>query len=190
MTSAIKSILLLGAGVCALAIAEGTATSFVSLGILNGPDRTPAYTQRDGYRHPAATLEFFDVQPDMTVVEIWPGAGWYTEILAPHVNRGKLYAAHFEADSDVKYLRDSRLFFTEKLKAYPDVYAAVELGEFSPNKNQLTVPDGSADRVLTFRNVHNWLRTKNEAEAFALFYRALKPGGILGLVEHRAIVPA
>lgn len=169
-------------------ISSGWAESepLISEDILQSPDRTPGFVQRDAYRHPAETLTFFDVQADMTVVEIWPGGGWYSEILAPHLSKGKLYAAHFAEDSGLKYFRDSRQAFKEKLKAYPEVYQSVELAEFSPKNNRLTVPDGSADRVLTFRNVHNWLRTKNEAAAFELFFKALKPGGILGVVEHRA----
>ncbi len=165
---------------------EPENTSLISADILQGPDRTPAYVTRDKSRHPGGTLTFFGVEEGMTVVEIWPGGGWYTEILAPHLSEGKLVAAHFAKDSALKYFLDSRRAFKEKLKAYPDLYERVELGEFSPNNSRLTVPDGSADRVLTFRNVHNWLRNKNEAAAFALFFKALKPGGILGVVEHRA----
>ena len=169
-----------------ICVAEGTTSPVAIQDILQSPDRTPAFASRDIYRHPSQTLAFFDVQAGMTVVEVWPGTGWYTEILAPYLSSGQFYAAHFPADSGVKYFVDSRMFFEEKLKAYPDVYGSVVLGEFSPKMNLLTVHDGSADRVLTFRNVHNWLRSKNEAEAFSLFYRALKPGGILGVVEHRA----
>lgn len=160
--------------------------SFVSEDILKGPERTPAFVLRDKYRHPSKTLAFFDVQPSMTVVEIWPGSGWYTEILAQHLSEGKFYAAHFAVDSRLKYFRDSRQFFEQKLKAYPDIYDEVELAEFSAHNNRLTVPDSTADRILTFRNVHNWMGGGDEAKAFALFYRALKPGGILGVVEHRA----
>lgn len=154
--------------------------------ILQSPDRTPAFVERDVYRHPAETLAFFGLQPNMAVVEIWPGGGWYTEILAPYLEGGKLYAAHFAKDSNVKYFLNSRRAFKEKVKAYPDVYQALTMAEFSPKMDKLTVPNGSADLVLTFRNVHNWLRSINEAEAFALFYKALKPGGVLGVVEHRA----
>ena len=154
--------------------------------ILQSPDRTPAFVERDVYRHPAETLAFFGLQPNMAVVEIWPGGGWYTEILAPYLEGGKLYAAHFAKDSNVKYFLNSRRAFKEKVKAYPDVYQALAMAEFSPKMDKLTVPNGSADLVLTFRNVHNWLRSINEAEAFALFYKALKPGGVLGVVEHRA----
>ncbi|OUS11307.1 methyltransferase [Gammaproteobacteria bacterium 53_120_T64] len=162
------------------------AASIVDQEILQSPDRTPAFVERDVYRHPAQTLDFFGLKANMTVVEIWPGGGWYTEILAASLAEGKLYAAHFSKDSKLKYFVKSRLFFEEKMKAYPEVYHAVTMAEFSPKMNQLTVPDGTADMVLTFRNVHNWLRSINEAEAFALFYQALKPGGVLGVVEHRA----
>ena len=154
--------------------------------LLQSPDRTPAFVERDVYRHPAETLGFFGVKPNMTVVEIWPGGGWYTEILAPFLEGGKLYAAHFAKDSGIKYFDKSRLFFEEKIKADTELYQALTMAEFSPKMNTLSVPDGSADAVLTFRNVHNWLRSINEAEAFALFYKALKPGGVLGVVEHRA----
>ena len=162
------------------------ADTIIGGDILQSPDRTPAFVQRDVYRHPAETLAFFGLQPNMAVVEIWPGGGWYTEILAPYLEGGKLYAAHFAKDSGVKYFANSRRAFEEKVNAYPDVYQALTMAEFSPKMNKLTVPDASTDLVLTFRNVHNWLRSINEAEAFALFYKALKPGGILGVVEHRA----
>lgn len=173
---------------CLFSIGNSTASSdsFIPHAILQGPDRTPAFVLRDAYRQPSATLAFFDVQPDMSVVEIWPGQGWYTEILAPYLSKGKLYAAHFSKESKVKYFLESRVFFEEKLKAYPAIYGAVVMADFSPQMNQLSVPDGSVDRVLTFRNVHNWLSSQNESEAFALFFKALKPGGILGVVEHRA----
>jgi predicted methyltransferase len=172
----------------AVVVNAGEATTTLSVGedILKSPDRTPGFVDRDIYRHPAETLAFFDVQPTMSVVEIWPGGGWYTEILAPYLNEGTLYAAHFPADSSVKYFTDSRRSYEEKLKAYPELYQAVILTEFSPDTARLNVPDGSADRVLTFRNVHNWLRSNDEAQAFALFFKALKPGGMLGVVEHRA----
>lgn len=187
MINSIKYIsLILGFLIGSTGALAGAEESFIDQQILQGPDRTTRFISRDVYRHPSATLAFFDVKSDMDVVEIWPGGGWYTEILAPHMAPGKLYAAHFPATSSLKYFRDSRSFFEEKLKAYPDLFGGVKLAEFSPLENRLTVPDGSIDRVLTFRNVHNWLSSKSEAEAFSLFYRALKPGGILGVVEHRA----
>lgn len=143
--------------------------------------------QRDQFRHPAETLAFFQVAPGMTVVEIWPGTGWYTEILAPYLkDNGKFYAAHFANPSAVPFFNKVRGDFVAKMAADKPRYGAVAVVEFDPGSDVLTVPEGSADRVLTFRNVHNWLRDGSEQQAFQLFYRALKPGGMLGVVEHRA----
>lgn len=154
---------------------------------IGSTDRTPAFQQRDQYRHPAQTLEFFKLAPDQTVVEIWPGGGWYTEILAPYLKEnGQLYAAHFAPNSEIPYFAKSRRAFDEKLDASPELYRSVEVVEFNPAAAVLAVPGGSADLVLTFRNVHNWLRSDSEQQAFKLFYDALKPGGMLGVVEHRS----
>ncbi len=146
--------------------------------------------QRDQYRHPAETLEFFDVQPDMTVVEIWPGGGWYTDILAPYLrDQGKLYAAHFNPESDVEYFRKSRQKFEENLQAKPELFDQVAITTFDPPAMTDIAPAGSVDRVLTFRNVHNWYMRGGGDDrlgaAFSAFYKALKPGGILGVVDHR-----
>lgn len=158
---------------------------------LKAAHRTPEFVLRDQYRHPFETLKFFDVQPGATVVEIWPGKGWYTEVLVPYLateasKKGVLYAAHFPTGVGVDYYDTNHALFVEKLAVHPDVYGQVKMAAFDPKRNQLTVPEGSADHVLTFRNVHNWLRSESEAKAFELFYKALKPGGILGVVEHRA----
>lgn len=158
--------------------------------IISAPHRE-ASSHRDRYRHPLETLNFFDVQPNMTVVEIWPGAGgWYTEILAPYLQEnGKLYAAQFNADSTVEYYRDSRKQFIEKMQASPTLYRDVKVTTFNPPVHVDLAPEGSADRVLTFRNIHNWYMRGGGDErvqaAFSAFYKALKPGGILGIVEHR-----
>lgn len=153
---------------------------------LQGEHRTPEFAERDVWRHPGETLSFFDVEPGMTVVEIWPGGGWYTEILAPLIQAGTLYAAHFSTGIGVEFYDLSRQRFEEKLLANPSIYGEVKLSTFDPARGQLLTPEAAADRVLTFRNVHNWLRTDSEQQAFELFYQALKPGGILGVVEHRA----
>jgi len=142
---------------------------------------------RDQYRNPQATLEFFDVKPNHSVVEIWPGGGWYSEILAPHLkNNGQLYAAHFPSDSKVAFFRKSRKAFEKKITTYPDIYSTVTMTNFEPPANLNIAPANSVDRVLTFRNVHNWMRNDSEQIAFEAFFKALKPGGILGVVEHRA----
>ncbi|KTT70609.1 class I SAM-dependent methyltransferase [Sphingomonas endophytica] len=142
--------------------------------------RTPANIERDRYRHPAETLAFFGVKPTDTVVEVWPGGGWYTEILAPlTAARGRYYAAGpWERGlNGVKALQAKDAA----------TYGKVQLAALPAAAGQPTVPDGSADVVLTFRNVHNW-RFGGEDQArqmFAAMYRMLKPGGTLGVVEHR-----
>lgn len=153
-------------------------------------DRTPEFAARDRARHPYDTLRFFGLRADMTVVEIWPGNGWYTEILAPYLReRGRLYAAHFPTDTEVTYYRKTRASFLAKLAATPAMYDRVTVTTFRPPSHLEIAPTASADLVLTFRNVHNWYMggggEHNVVTAFKAMYRALKPGGILGVVDHR-----
>ncbi|MBB5212028.1 class I SAM-dependent methyltransferase [Microbulbifer hydrolyticus] len=171
---------------CAVSLV-GAAQADTLKQAIEGDQRTPAYAARDQYRHPAETLEFFQVKPDMTVVEIWPGGGWYTEILAPALKEeGTFYAAHFPKDSKAGYFKRSREAFEKMLRKEKATYGAVKLTEFAPGGDSEIAPEGSADVVLTFRNVHNWMGGNNEQAAFNTFYKALKPGGVLGVVEHRA----
>jgi predicted methyltransferase len=158
--------------------------------ILIGDHRSAVHKARDQYRHPQQTLAFFDVQPNMTVVEIWPGgAGWYTEILAPLLkDHGKLYAAHFAADSKIPFFTANLEKFKQKIQAQEDIYGNIELTVLQPPKHLTLAPAGSADRVLTFRNVHNWMKSGHAEIVFQAMYRALKPGGLLGVVEHRNAV--
>ena len=148
--------------------------------------RTPANTARDKYRHPAETLAFFGVKPNDTVVEIWPGGGWYTEVLAPYLaaGGGKLIAA----------APDWGMTGLTKLKAAnAGLYGSITTANFPILDGQGTkVPDGSADAVLTFRNVHNWRmgyrrddKTDYSPQAFQQMYAMLKPGGVLGIEDHR-----
>ena len=150
--------------------------------------RTDKYQARDEFRHPKETLEFFELEPSMTVVEIWPGGGWYTEILAPYLaDEGQLYAAHFPENSDSDYYQRSLENFKEKLTTNP-VYGNVELTEFAPGEDTDIAPPRSADRILTFRNLHNWYMQEGEegvVQAFRQFYQTLKPNGMLGIVDHR-----
>jgi len=149
--------------------------------------RTEAYVARDTYRNPAETLKVFQVEAGQTVVEIWPGGGWYTEILATAVgDNGKLYAAHFPDVEKPSYYQRLRTKFSEKLASNKAMYANVEMTAFDPAGEQTIAPAGTADRVLTFRNVHNWMGGNAEQAAFNQFFAALKPGGMLGVVEHRA----
>ena len=150
------------------------------------PTRTPANTQRDRYRHPYETLAFFGVQPNSTVVEIWPAGGWYTEILAPYVKQGggTYYAASMGAEGNEGMRR--------MMTANPALYSDIRLAAFPAwEAGDTRVPDGSADVVVTFRNVHNWQMgyQRNSQpygeEAFRQMYAMLKPGGTLGVVDHR-----
>ena len=143
---------------------------------------------RDQYRHPQQTLEFFGVKPNMTVVEISPGGGWYTEILAPYLrDEGQFYAAHYSADSKVAYFQKSLKSFIKKTSAQPEVYGKMILTELDPPAKVEIAPALSADRVLTFRNVHNWMKSGTADAVFKAMYGALKQGGMLGVVEHRAV---
>jgi predicted methyltransferase len=155
---------------------------------VNHPVRSSANKARDVHRHPVETLSFFEVTPKSTVVEISPGSGWYTEILAPLLKaEGKYYAAHQPADATSDYAKKSRAAFVEKLAADP-VYSAVTVTGFAPTAGYEVAPAGSADVVLTFRNLHNWYMQKGDESllnAYKSFYAALKPGGVLGVVEHR-----
>ncbi len=152
---------------------------------VNSSFRSPENKARDAYRHPYETLTFFGIQPDMTVVELWPFGGWYTEILAPYLREhGKLYAAAMDPAStskgDLRYNSQLHALFD----AHPEVFDKVEVSVLAPGKMQIA-PDGSADLVVTFRNIHNWAWAGIEKDVFAAAFRALKPGGILGVEEHR-----
>lgn len=154
---------------------------------MTGGHRSDANKARDKYRHPKETLLFFGLEPDMTVVEITPGMGWYTQILAPVLrDRGTLYAAVFAVtDQSPEFLRNMDKSYRGMLAARPDLYGKVKLSVLSPGSMQVA-PPGSADRILTFRNVHNWAKAGTADAMFKAFHDALKPGGILGVVEHRA----
>ncbi|MBQ0755006.1 MAG: class I SAM-dependent methyltransferase [Gammaproteobacteria bacterium] len=156
----------------------------------NASSRTPEFALRDSFRHPQETLAFFDVTPDKTVVEIWPGAGgWYTEILAPYLkDHGALYAAQFPPDSDINFYTRSLAQFNAKLSGDPATYDAVKVTYLYPPLHSIIAPPASADTVLTFRNVHNWAKAGKSELFFDAFFSALKPGGTLGVVEHRAAI--
>jgi len=153
-----------------------------------GAHRSEANRARDVYRHPRETLSFFGVRPDSSVVEIWPGGGWYTEILAPALrDKGRYYAAHFHVtEKSPKYMGPARANFLKMMAAKPEVYDRVTVTSLDAPVETGIAPRGSADIVLTFRNVHNWTAAKNDEAMFKAFYDALKPGGTLGVVEHRA----
>ena len=148
--------------------------------------RPDADKARDQYRHPQETLTWFGIKDNLTVVEIWPGGGWYTDILAPFLKeRGTYYAAGLDPESEAEFARNGARRFKEKLAAKPDLFNQVKVTILAPPAKTDIAPEGSADLVLTFRNVHNWMANGQAEAVFAAMYRALKPGGILGVVEHR-----
>lgn len=156
---------------------------------IDGSWRSAAHKQRDRYRHPVATLEFFGLQPDMTVIELDPGGGWYTEILAPVLHdRGHLIEAAAPVNPSSSSMRRMATAFEKKLQADPAVYGGTKLVPFSPPDEVRLGPSGSADMVLTFRNAHDWLNDSPAtlAAVFAAAYQVLKPGGVFGVTEHRA----
>ncbi|MFY2762569.1 class I SAM-dependent methyltransferase [Arenimonas sp. MALMAid1274] len=159
--------------------------------ILTGDWRSPENAARDGYRHPRETLAFFGVGASQRVIEISPGGGWYTEILAPLAQgKGRYVGAVNDPakagnERAAKYYAEGNQKLRDKLAARADVYGNATLVEVDPAAPVFGEP-GSADVVLTFRNVHNWVMAGNEAAMFKGFYDVLAPGGVLGVVEHRA----
>jgi predicted methyltransferase len=146
--------------------------------------------ERDEYRHPAQTLRFMGIEKDMSVVEIWPGGGWYSNILAPLLaDEGQYYAAHFPlSDSAPGFFKSSRENYEKKVATFAP-YSKINVTSFDYEDTDVEIaPAGTADAVLTFRNVHNWyMRGDNKAvkNAFEVFFKALKSGGVLGVIEHR-----
>lgn len=147
-----------------------------------GKWRIDAEKARDEFRHPVETLKFFGVKSSDTIVEIWPGGGWYTAILGPYLKEGggKLYAAQMDAAAAPDAVNAYKAAFVDR----PEVYGAIDVTTASATGPGIA-PDGSADVVLTFRNVHNWMAGGYAEKIFADAYKALKPGGVLGVEEHR-----
>jgi predicted methyltransferase len=157
---------------------------------ISGEHRSPENRARDRYRRPKETLAFFGFRSDMTVVEIWPGGGWYTEILAPALkDRGKLYAAQYSVNPPFAYQRRYLGAFLTKIGETPDIYRDVTITALDFPYQLNIAPPGTADLVVTFRNAHNWVgRGYHELSpglAFQAMFDALKTGGVLGIVDHR-----
>ena len=152
---------------------------------LAAPHRSAANAARDVYRHPLETLVFFGIKDDSTVVEILPGSsGYYLEILAPHLKaRGRYIAAGRDESAPPQYLADHRKLL-DRLAAEPALYENVLVTKFNADRHEIA-PPGTADFVLTFRNLHNWIDRSEIDGALRAFHRALKPGGVLGVVDHR-----
>ena len=154
--------------------------------IAAGDHRSAENRARNPSRNPGQTLEFFGLRPTSRVMEIWPSGGWYTEVIAPYVNEsGQYYAAHWDPESEMEFVRNGLQRFKEKLAERPDLYGNAEVVVLMPPDKLSPVPPESVDLVLTFRNVHNWMGRDVEDDIFKVMYDALEPGGVLGVVEHR-----
>lgn len=162
---------------------------------INGPQRTPAFIKRDRYRHPLKTLEFFGVRPDMTVVEVLPGGGWYTEILAPFLHdHGRLIEATPAASSPNPFFRKQAIGFKQKLASDAAVYGRIRREPFEPPTYMALGAPDSADMILTFLNMHDFMYANVHGDVtpviidrfFRNAYVTLKPDGVLGVVAHRA----
>ena len=150
--------------------------------------RSEANILRNQYRHPEETLAFFGLEGDMTVIEISPGTLWYTEILAPFLKQsGRLIAAGYDADLSGQPPYQARLTnqMIHRFENQALVFGGVEVVKFTPPKSMALGDDGVADMVLTFRNSHGWVNDGSAEQAYQSFYKVLKPGGVLGVVQHR-----
>lgn len=155
--------------------------------IVAGDHRSATNQARDDYRNPVETLAFFGIEPHHTVVEIFPGTGWYTEILAPYLrDQGRLIAAGYPRDSEVAsaFMIQLNGTFDAMLASRPDLYDRVEVAELHPRQRSVLAEPGTVDAILDFRNAHNWFNW-GPAEMLGAWYEALKPGGIVGIVDHR-----
>lgn len=167
--------------------AESCSTAALIDQALQGDHRSGDNKARDQYRHPRETLEFFGLQADMTVLEITPGGGWYTEVLAPILqDNGQLVVASFGSDHPVDYLAGIHDRYIEKLNADPATYGDVRRIIFQKPDYLQALEDDSMDMVLTFRNTHNWVKFGTARDIYEAMYRVLKPCGTLGVVQHRA----
>jgi predicted methyltransferase len=153
--------------------------------ILTDAHRPEADRARDRYRHPKDTLLFFGIRPQMRVLEVWPEPGWYTDIIAPLVrDRGKYYAAVIEPDPTSQYITARLEAYRKKVASSPTLYGNPTVVTFPANGGDV-VPPGTVDLVVTFRNFHNWMAAGTAPQVLATIFKALKPGGVLGVVDHR-----
>jgi predicted methyltransferase len=189
LTVTALSALAVGLAALSLSSCAGTATRTSIASdldrIIASSHRSDANRARDKYRHPRETLLFFGIRPNQTVVEILPIGAWYTEIIAPLVrDNGSYIAAMPPATPGNANGENSRKAYLDLLARAPGHLNRVTVVDFDPAQERM-VPDGSLDMVVTFRNIHNWMGGGQAEAAFRQMYRALKPGGTLGVVEHR-----
>ena len=176
-----------GDGPAAPATTEAAGTHAALDAAIAGTWRAPKNTARDRYRHPRETLQFFGIAPTQTVIEVTPGGGWYSEILAPYLKDGHYIAAVWDdaITGQPKYRYELNTSLRAKFAGNSAVYGTPEVRVFDPMAPDFGA-DGSVDTVLTFRNAHNWVADGTAAAYFKAYHDVLKPGGTLGVVDHRA----
>jgi predicted methyltransferase len=174
-------------GATACAAAETDVSSLIDA-TLAGTHRSDKNKARDVYRHPKETLLFFGFKADQTVVEMTPGVGWYTEVIAPVLREhGSYFAAvNIVGDKTPEGVRQADIAFRKSLNDRPDLYDRVQISVSTPPDSFPMALVGAADLVVTFRNVHNWAKAGTVDSIFKAFFATLKRGGTLGVVEHRA----
>ena len=146
--------------------------------------RSPKFVERDRYRHPGEELAFFGLKPNMTVVEVWPGGGYWTEILGPYLKGHGHYYAAVPVRGESKEEDKTTAAWRTRVQGEKDHLGAVNITGLGKGHYEVA-PAGSADLIVTFRNLHNWIEGGYADEALKGLYAALKPGGILGVEDHR-----
>lgn len=160
--------------------------------ILNGDHRSVEHKARDNFRHPADVIKFFNIKPSSTVLEVWPGNGWYSEILAPYLkDNGQLVAATFGLNNQNS--DDKRLAFWSKIALeYREkmsdqaLYGTVLFTEFEPPEQIDIAEVDSIDIAIIVRTLHIWDEVGQMQQGLESVHKALKPGGILGVIQHRS----
>lgn len=183
-TASLLAIAQLGLTLALAPALEASAADPALQAAIANPKRAPASVKRDAVRHPQEELEYFGLRPDMTVVEVWPGGGYWTEILAPYLKAAGTYYVAVAPAKDPNAPAPGKDTFRKKLAADPDVYGKITLTELGLDHYKVA-PPGTVDLVVTFRNLHNWMGDGYAPAVLEAFYRALKPGGILGIEDHR-----
>jgi predicted methyltransferase len=155
--------------------------------VIAGDQRTAEQKARDVYRHPYESLRFFGIRDDMTVLEVYPGGGWYTQILAPYLKeKGKLIVAIYDQNPETqkKWMVGYNKKFTDQFAGKADTYGKIEIVDMVPPDRVELAPAGSVDMILDIRNAHNWIESGGD-EVAAGWFKSLKKGGVLGIIEHR-----
>ncbi len=172
---------LVALGICTIAAAAVPDPALTAA--VADPGRTPTFVARDKARHPAEELTVFGIKPTMTVVELWPGGGYWTEILGPYLKQSGMYYVALPAPGDAEEDAGTQRW-RDRMAAQKDRLGTIHETVLGKDHYDIA-PAGSADLVLTFRNLHNWMDDGYAEAVLAAAFKALKPGGILGIEEHR-----